>query len=189
MRIASCPEIEGGEIRLRPIELADAEEWFKYLSLPDALLHTSWAVTGVADLTQAIGEYNSNSPSSNIRFAIESKHIGSLLGTIGFHTISPINRTAEIAYDIHPAHWGRGIATACCRAVTDWALSRQGYVRAQATALDSNSTSTRVLEKCGLSLRGSFITFVSFVASRAISGCTPRFLPNSARGECAKQFI
>lgn len=159
MRAASSPAIEGSQLLLRPVEFTDAEEWFAYLSMPDAVLHTSWAVSSVDDLAQAIAQYNSSSPSSNIRFAIESRQSGALLGTIGFHTISPIHRTAEIAYDIHPAHWGRGIATSCCRAVTDWGFSQQGYVRVQATALESNSTSIRVLEKCVFLLEGKLRNF------------------------------
>jgi ribosomal-protein-alanine N-acetyltransferase len=65
-----------------------------------------------------------------------------------------LHRTAEIAYDFAPRAHGRGIASACCRAVSDWALAVHGFVRVQATALDSNAASIRVLEKSGFAFEG-----------------------------------
>lgn len=34
-----------------------------------------------------------------------------LIGTCGLHTFSPINRTVEVSYEVHPNFWNRGIAT------------------------------------------------------------------------------
>jgi len=82
-----------------------------------------------------------------------------LVGSIGFHSVSPPNRSAEIAYTLHPDHWGRGIASRCCNAVADWGFSNQGYVRIQGTALDTNLVSMRVLEKCGFLLEGKLRNF------------------------------
>ena len=65
-----------------------------------------------------------------------------------------MNRSAEIAYDLAPAYWGRGIASAVCAAVTAWAFSHEGLVRVQATALETNLRSDKVLEKCGYGYEG-----------------------------------
>ena len=62
---------------------------------------------------------DSESPSSIRRLAIISDLVGELIGTIGFHTVSDVNRTAEIAYDLAPDYWGRGIASAVCSSVTE----------------------------------------------------------------------
>ncbi len=78
-----------------------------------------------------------------------------LVGTIGFPVISWPFRTAGVAYDFHPAWFGRGMATRCCRAVTDWAIGRLGFVRVQATTLDTNLASRRVIEKSGFVYEGT----------------------------------
>ena len=71
--------------------------------------------------------------------------------------ITWVHRTAEVAYDIDPSHAGRGIATACCRAVARWLLEERGFVRVQATALDTNAGSQRVLEKSGFLREGKLV--------------------------------
>ena len=77
-----------------------------------------------------------------------------LVGTAGFHTVIPQNRSAELAYDLSPTMWGKGIATSICSLLVDWAHSHVGLVRIQATVLDSNGRSARVLQKCGFEREG-----------------------------------
>ncbi len=154
MRIAFPPPIKETELMLRPIDLTDIDAWYSYLSLPRVLEHTSWKLGGVKDLRALIEWYNSADESSAIRFAIIDPKDRTLVGTIGFHTISVTNRTAELAYDIHPSYANRGFATACCRAVTEWGLSERAYVRVQAAALESNAPSIRVLEKSAFVFQG-----------------------------------
>ena len=79
---------------------------------------------------------------------------GALIGTIGFHTVSDVNRTAEIAYDLAPSHWGKGIASTVCNAVTEWAFAHYGFVRIQGSVLRTNTRSARVLQKCRFSREG-----------------------------------
>ncbi|MEO8936750.1 MAG: GNAT family protein [Burkholderiaceae bacterium] len=79
-----------------------------------------------------------------------------LVGTIGFPMNSWPFRTAGVAYDVHPAWFGRGIATRyCCRAVTDWAIGLPGFVRVQATTLDTDLASRRLIEKSGFVHEGT----------------------------------
>ncbi len=47
----------------------------------------------------------------------------------------------------------------CCTATVAWGFSHQDYVRIQATALDSNLASMRVLDKCGFRLEGKLRNF------------------------------
>lgn len=98
--------------------------------------------------------YNSDDPSSPIRFAISQGHAQALIGSVGFHTISPVHRTAEIAYDLHPAYRGKGIDSACCTALTNWGFLDRVYQRVQAVVLETNAPSIRLLERCGFAFEG-----------------------------------
>src|SRR5450759_53344 len=159
MRFSDVPIIDIPGITLRPVELADIPTWYEYLSLPKVVEHTSWNLKSAEDLRPLIESYNSDDLSSEIRFAIQADFRAPLVGTIGFHTVSAVNRTAELAYDLHPSLWGLGIASACCRAVAAWGMSQRKYVRIQATVLETNAPSIRVLEKCGLSLEGKLRSY------------------------------
>ncbi|MFZ6801225.1 GNAT family N-acetyltransferase [Undibacterium sp. Di24W] len=141
-------------IELRPLCAADLVSWFDYLRLEEIRQRTSWNVNSPADLQQFIRKPDWSSPHAQIKFAIANKDDEQLIGTIGFHSISQTNQSAEIAYDLNPLYWGKGIATVACRALTQWAHQQGQFQRIQATVLDSNFNSRRVLERCGFNLEG-----------------------------------
>ena len=73
---------------------------------------------------------------------------------MGFHSVSPLNRSAEITYGVDPLLWGNGLATALCVAAVQWGFSAKSWVRIQATTLESNLASRRVLDKAGFAFEG-----------------------------------
>jgi ribosomal-protein-alanine N-acetyltransferase len=119
MKILSAPQSGYPGLSLRQLERSDLPSWYAYLSNPDVVRHTSWNLQSEKDLLPMFDTLDSESPSSIRRLAIISDLVGELIGTIGFHTVSDVNRTAEIAYDLAPDYWGRGIASAVCSSVTE----------------------------------------------------------------------
>ena len=104
----------------RPYTRADAEWWIRFAGRQDPLTH----------------------------FAIEVE--GEAVGGIGLELGSDIERrSAEIGYWLGEAFWGRGIATAAVRALTDYGFTALGLTRIFAVPFASSSASIRVLEKCG----------------------------------------
>lgn len=154
MRYDLAPALPIDGLCLRALDESDLVTWFAYLMMPRVLGETSWDVRGVEDLRSAVELYNSEDPSSPIRFAISQGHGQPLIGSVGFHTISPAHRTAEIAYDLHPSYWGKGIGSACCTALTNWGFLERGYQRVQAVVLETNAPSIRLLERCGFAFEG-----------------------------------
>lgn len=155
MRPVVIPDLPLAGFQLRELLRTDVEAWYAYLSQASVYRHTSWNLSSGDDLIPLLASYASNDPNSMCRFALIDLTTGALAGTIGFHTISTLNRSAEIAYDIAPDYWGRGLATAACEAVLRWGFNQQGYQRIQATVLPSNLPSQRVLAKCGFRFEGT----------------------------------
>ena len=154
MKIAMPPRAGFPGLSLRQLERADLDAWYAYLSNPDVFRHTSWSLRSPDDLLPMFDNIESTDPDSIRRLAIVDTASGALAGTIGLHTVSTVNRSAEIAYDLAPSHWGRGIASAVCEAVTAWAFTHGGVMRMQAVVLTSNAGSARVLQKCGYRYEG-----------------------------------
>ena len=154
MRIVHPPAsgIEG--IALRQIEPGDCEAWFDYLRLPEVFERTSWNPRSVDDLRVTMERYLDDAPASSMRMAVVDQSTGQLVGTIGLHTFSDVNRSAEIAYDFAPSHWGRGLATRLCETVTAWSFAELKLHRVQATVLVGNEPSMRVLARCGFRHEG-----------------------------------
>jgi ribosomal-protein-alanine N-acetyltransferase len=154
MHFTSLPRLEHGLVLLRPIEAQDIEPWFSYLSQPVVFEHTSWNVRSPADLAHYVWSPEEFTESSLLRFAIALRTTNALVGTAGFHTVSPQNATAELAYDLAQAYWGKGIATSVCLQLTHWGHASAGLARVQATVLKTNLRSMRVLERSGFEQEG-----------------------------------
>ena len=91
---------------------------------------------------------------SMLRLAVALRATGELVGTVGFHSVSMRDSRAEVAFDLSPLWWGKGIATHVCTALVEWAHQQVGVCRVQATALQSNLRSAAVLERCGFEFEG-----------------------------------
>lgn len=154
MRVDAPPRSGFPGLSLRQLERADLDAWYAYLSNPDVVRHTSWNLRSRDDLLPLFDNVESADPDSIRRLAIVDTASGALAGTIGLHTVSTANRSAEIAYDLAPPHWGHGIASAVCEAVTAWAFADGGFMRVQGVVLTGNAGSARVLQKCGYRYEG-----------------------------------
>ncbi|MGK5050407.1 GNAT family N-acetyltransferase [Janthinobacterium sp. RB2P8] len=154
MKPEDLPSCDHPLVTLRDLVRDDARAWYAYLANPVVVEHTSWDLRCVDDLQANVDDYASAEPSSPIRLAVVLRDGGQLVGTIGLNTISAPHRTAEIAYDLAPAVWGRGVATSIVNAVVDWGFQYLGLLRIQATVLESNSRSIRVLERCDFEREG-----------------------------------
>ncbi len=146
------PQVSGFEVR--PVRLEDAADWARYACLPEVKEHTSSTVATVDDVRATIELILASAPGLPTRFVLLPQGGHTLVATVGFHTVSIPNGTAEITYDVAPSHWGQGIASAACRAATLWAFDVAAWHRVQATTVLANVRSQRVLDKCGFKREG-----------------------------------
>ncbi|MGI9073190.1 MAG: GNAT family N-acetyltransferase [Bryobacteraceae bacterium] len=80
---------------------------------------------------------------------------GEAVGGIGVHPRKDVERhSAETGYWLGEDFWGRGIATAAVRKVSQRALCEPDIYRIFATVFASNPASARVLEKAGFMREG-----------------------------------
>lgn len=134
--------------------VADAAEWAEYAGLPEVTRLTSSVVESAADIVPMIERTLSGEPNAPVLFSVRDPRSGQFVASVGFHTVSELNRTAEVTYTVRPEHWGKGLATAACAAAVRWAFVHQGWVRVQATTLERHTASQRVLLKCGFEFEG-----------------------------------
>lgn len=90
MRIDAAPDSGYPGISLRQLERTDLDAWFAYLSNPDVIRHTSCNLRSEDDLLLTFDGFESPDVQSIRRLAIVESASGNLIGSIGFHTISPI---------------------------------------------------------------------------------------------------
>jgi ribosomal-protein-alanine N-acetyltransferase len=119
-----------------------------WLNLRDAFPHPY----GLSDAKRFISTAMAMSPQTN--FAIEVD--GRVAGGIGFRLHGDVERVgAEVGYWLGAEFWGRGVATAAVRAVTEHAFATHAELeRLYAVPYASNAASVRVLEKAGYRAEG-----------------------------------
>lgn len=154
MHFRSLPIVEHDSVYVRPLRASDIAAWASYLNNPAVYEHTSWNHPTVEDLSGYLGNETSGEPDSRLRLAIASKDHDELVGTIGFHSVASVNKSAELAYDLEPQFWGKGIATTVGNAIVYWAHQHVGLIRVQATVLESNFRSIRTLERLKFAREG-----------------------------------
>lgn len=77
-----------------------------------------------------------------------------LIGTCGFNIWNRRSNSAEIGYDLMPAHWGQGIVPEALQAMISWGFENLGLNRIQADVMVHNEGSARVLKKLGFTEEG-----------------------------------
>ena len=158
MPVPSLPSCNHPLVEIRPLLAADIPHWYAYLRDPEVVRHTSWQLRDIHDLYALFNSYQLEGKETPLRFAIAERcadgSTGRLIGSMGFNQRSVQHRHAEIAYDLAPDWWGRGIATTICQDACEWALQSQRWLRVQACVLDTNAASIRVLEKAGFEREG-----------------------------------
>src|SRR4051794_18678227 len=98
-------------------------------------------------------------------FVIKARDDDRPLGTIGYitpSTLPTLFRGLEIWFQVHPTERGRGVATQAAAILVDHLFSARPHERVQATVVDGNDGSCRVLERIGMRQEGVLrrITFL-----------------------------
>ena len=75
------------------------------------------------------------------RWAILDRSNGHMVGHIGFNSLGPV---CELAYHLHPDHWGKGIMSEAATAAIDWALKSMPDTTLEAFIEPENKGSIRL---------------------------------------------
>lgn len=142
-------DIDCGMCRLRAWRKSDAPALVRHandrdiwLNLRDQFPHPYRDTDAAAFIRWA----SSQEPVVNFAMIVNDEAAGG----IGLKMGVDVERySAEIGYWLGRAYWGRGIATAAVRAVTEYAFTTLGLLRVFALPFAENAASVRVLEKAG----------------------------------------
>lgn len=144
------PIIKLKSVTLREIVDRDADLFFKYINHPSVKTYLSDDDTP-ATIERAREELGYWGKLFRYRhcvyWGIADNETDELIGTCGYNNWSLCHRRCEISYDINYKYWGRGIMTEVIGAVCDFAFEKMQVNRVQATVVQENIGSIRVLEK------------------------------------------
>src|SRR5262245_57199965 len=149
------PTIDLDGAHLRPLRAADADALHAYLRDPVVTELTSYPAVSVPMVEAMIERSVSRWAAGELsRWAVALQHDDQLVGTCGFNEHSRVHRWAELAFDLAPAHWGKGLMRQAVTAVLQWAFRQDEVDRVQALVRVDNRRSERLLERSGFVREG-----------------------------------
>ena len=154
------PTIELDGARLRPLRMADVVALYAYLRDPVVTELTSYPVASRA-LAEAIIERSLSRWAAGelSKWGVALQQDDQLVGTCGFNEWSQVHRWAELAYDLAPTHWGKGLMRQAVAAVLQWTFRQDLVDRVQAFVRIDNTRSQGLLERSGFVREGCLRSF------------------------------
>ncbi len=148
----SSPELLGAGVLLTPWEERDLPA---VVELADDIGRTwSRSLHDVRTVEDARRWLTERSGSDRVDWAVRDPATRALLGRTSLHRFDEHLPAAEIGYGVHPAHRGRGVATAAVAAATRFAFGDLGLRRVELVHDVGNTVSCRVATRGGYLLEG-----------------------------------
>ena len=150
------PQLETDRLILRRMLQSDAEDMYDYAHRSDVTRHLTWDPHPNLLYTREYLAYVSAHYAAGdfYDWAVIDRESGRMIGTCGFTRFHCEADCAEIGYVIHPAFWGRGIATEAVGAVIRFGFQRLDLNRIEAKFMEGTEASRRVMEKNGMTFEG-----------------------------------
>lgn len=150
------PFIIGEKVYLRAIEEEDVENFVTWLNDWDVRENLSMALpfNKIREKEWLEGLYKDD---RNIVFGIVLKGSDRLIGNIGLHNISMINRHATLGIFIgDKTFWSKGFGTEAVKLVVNYGFEQLNLHRITLTVFDFNARATRAYEKAGFKKEGTY---------------------------------
>jgi ribosomal-protein-alanine N-acetyltransferase len=149
------PTIELAGARLRPLREEDVEALHAYLRDPVVTGLTSYPPVSLPMVEAMIERSASRWAADGLsRWGVALEQEDQLVGTCGFNDWSREHRRAELAFDLAPAHWGKGLMRQAVAAVLQWTYLEERADRVHAFVRVDNERSERLLERSGFVREG-----------------------------------
>lgn len=152
----NLPILETERLILRKLRPEDEDDVFEYCSDEEISKYTVWSSHQSIEDTRGFlnfvfDKYRQNTVAP---WGVEDKASGRIIGTTGYITWDTHNSKAEIGYALARTHWGQGYMSEAVKSVIDFGFNVMKLVRIEARCHPSNTGSSRVMEKSGMSFEG-----------------------------------
>ncbi|MEX3745518.1 MULTISPECIES: GNAT family N-acetyltransferase [Lysinibacillus] len=150
------PVLNTDRLVLRELKINDAQAILNCFSNSDVLRHYGQnALTSLDQVKHIINNFSKNyDEKRGIKWGIELKGQGGIIGTIGFQEWSTEHRRAEISYALFPESWGKGYAMEAVNRVISFGFQEMDLVRIGAIVFTENDASNKLLTKVGFEKEG-----------------------------------
>ncbi|RDU37186.1 GNAT family N-acetyltransferase [Neobacillus piezotolerans] len=142
---------------LRELVENDAPAILKCFSNEDVLRYYGQKpLTSIEQVKQVIKNFAGQfKDKSGVKWGIELKETGDIIGTIGLQEWSIEHKRANISYALFPENWGNGYASEAVEKVISYGFQELGLERIGAVVFVENKVSSKLLIKLGFEKEGT----------------------------------
>jgi RimJ/RimL family protein N-acetyltransferase len=145
--------LQTDRLTIRNFTLADANDLYEYLSLPDTYIFEPGSPISKEEAKQLCVERSK----SDSFLAVELRVTHKMIGHLYFSRSEPIDfMTWELGYIFNPKYFNKGFCTEASRAIIKYAFNDLQAHRIEAFCNPLNAASWHVLEKAGMKREGFF---------------------------------
>lgn len=152
-------KIETNRLILRPINLDDKNEIFKYRSDTQTNKYQGWIPKTIDDVENFIGKTSRqiNEPETWFQFVIIEKERQKLIGDLGIHFFDSENKQVEIGCTLNKDFQNKGYATESVKCIIDYLFKNLNKHRIITSIDPDNKNSIRLVERIGFRKEGHFV--------------------------------
>ncbi|MBL6784925.1 MAG: GNAT family N-acetyltransferase [Rickettsiales bacterium] len=142
---------------LREQSVEDYQDFFDYFSESDVSKHILSNIPNTLAEAKVEIQYwiNLYQRRLSVYWAIAERNSNKMIGAIGYNDWNRYNNRAEISYDLSKAYWRMGIMTKAMKVVLDYGFNTMNINRIQASTLEVNKPSWKLLKSCGFVHEGT----------------------------------
>jgi ribosomal-protein-alanine N-acetyltransferase len=144
-------------LKLRPLNLDDAQDMFEYTSKEVSTKFLSWNPhTNIDQTISFLKEVVSKYGTIHTEFSwgIEVIETGKMIGVVKLFDISLASKRAEVSYILNSNFQGKGYINEAWAMVIDFCFNEMKYIRVQARCSTDNLASEKVMQKAQMNLEG-----------------------------------
>jgi len=157
------PTLETERLKLEPLTLAHSAGMYRLWARPEVCEYSGAAMDTDGHPISLPAESSSESDKiisffsshqragAGFRWAALAKTSRAFIGALGFNSLGC---RPELAYHLHPDHWGQGLMSEACQVAISWAFADLRADCVEAYVDVRNERSIFLLDRLGFSVRG-----------------------------------
>ncbi len=151
------PTLETRRLILRELTQDEAESVYHYLSDPEVIRYLEGSVDSLAEAAGYVKWCRDtfHHGMTDVRWGIELKSSGTLIGDCGYGHIDEPRRPTELGYMLAKEHWGNGFMAEVLNTILPFGFDQLHLHRIQAWTHPDNAVSAHLLEKFGFRKEGT----------------------------------
>lgn len=162
--LKSFPELQTSRLRLRALSKADAVALFEIFSSEHVMKY--YGMFPISDMQRSLDMIASFQKGFEeervIRWGIEEKQSGKLVGTCGYHCWNRKHARAEIGFELSKAYWQKGYMREAASRIAQYGFEEMDLNRIEGIVYPQNEASQKILKSLGFAEEGLLREYMCF---------------------------